>query len=88
MILHTFNKPTALATAAQFGRAGDRVLLIEDGVYALMGEIGLPGVKVSALDADVSARGLGGKVKTEIDLVNYEGFVQLCCDADSISNWF
>ena len=88
MILHTFNKVPALATGGPFIQADDHVLFIEDGVYALLADnLDLPTSNIYVLEADISARGLASRVNESVKLVNYQGFVQLCCDADSVSNW-
>jgi sulfur relay protein TusB/DsrH len=88
MILHTFNKASALATGAPFVQSNDLVLLIEDGVYALLAnDLNLASAHVYALDVDITTRGLSSRIDEAIKLVSYQEFVQLCCDANSISNW-
>ncbi len=89
MILHTFNKTSALRTGSSFVQANDHVLLMEDGVYALLdGEFKLPTSHIYALDVDVTTRGLSARISHLARMVNYQDYVELCCDADSISNWF
>ena len=89
MILHTFNKTDALSSFAPFIQADDQVLLVEDGVYALLdNDFKLATSKVFALDEDLATRGISSKIGSSINRVSYKDFVQMCCNADSISNWF
>ena len=89
MILHTFNSPRALQVSGAFVQENDQVLFLEDGVYCLLGRtLNLASNHLHVLRPDMDARGLSDRVDPEIHRANYETFVQLCCDADSISNWF
>jgi sulfur relay protein TusB/DsrH len=88
MILHTFNKTAALEMAVHFISADDQVLLIEDGVYALLDhDISIPTENICVLEADIITRGIATKVNASFKKVSYQDFVQMCCDADSVSNW-
>jgi len=89
MILHTFNSLSAFQVSGAFVLENDQVLFLEDGIYCLLGGVlNLANNNIHVLQADMEARGLSDRIDPEIHRVNYEAFVQLCCDADSISNWF
>lgn len=96
-MLHTVNKsPYNHAALAECLRVCDgqaHLVLIEDGVYAALagGEWiarlgGLAGVY--ALAPDVAARGLSGRIDGAVQLIDYAGFVQLCCEHTPIQSWF
>ena len=87
-MLHTVNKSpfqdSALENCLRLVRAGDVILLLEDGVYAAA-----PGTvkssliertvkqhTVYAIDADLKARGLGKLIK-EVRVASYGDFVDL-----------
>ena len=84
MILHTINKPSALALCEHLIADDDLVVLIEEGVYLASGS--LPG-RCCALEVDVLARGLGGSVG-DTRLIDYDTFVELCTEADKVCAWF
>lgn len=97
-MLHTVNKSpfshTALAECLRFCDADAAVLLIEDGVYAALadsrwsGELDASPARIYALAPDVIARGLDGRVAGHITLVDYAGFVQLCCAHSTVQSWY
>jgi tRNA 2-thiouridine synthesizing protein B len=99
--LHTINKSpfthNALFSCLKICRNGDAILLIENGVLA--GIYSSPsietflqlvndGVKIYALENDVSARGLQNKTHPEITLIDYSGFVQLSIKHPRILSWY
>jgi tRNA 2-thiouridine synthesizing protein B len=95
MILHTINKSPlrhrSLQSCLQFCAGQDGVLLLEDGVYAAMRGVdcGLdsrPG-PVYAIAADVDARGLAGRLRDDVVVVDYAGFVDLCTRYEVVKNW-
>ncbi len=99
-MLHTVNKSpferNTLSSCLRLARKGSAVLLIEDGVYAAVA-----GTTVSeqvsermaefsfyVLGPDVAARGLGGAPLIEgIQVVDYEGFVDLVAEHDVTQAW-
>jgi len=95
-MLHTVNKSphghSALAECLRVCAADDVVVLIEDGVYAaIAGNSRLPGPdapKLYALSADVAARGLAPHLAEGVALLDYAGFVQLCCEHPVIQSWY
>ena len=85
MILHTINKVAGLALCQHLIAAGDKVVLLEDGVY-----LGLQPLAFSiyAIRLDVEARGLVGRPKEPVELIDYSDFVSLCTEADKVCSWF
>jgi tRNA 2-thiouridine synthesizing protein B len=98
-ILHTVNKSpfekNSLASCLRLSKAGSAILFIEDGVYAAM-----PGNKVSddvsaaladrkiyVLGPDMEARGVAGKIIDGINVVDYNGFVDLVAENDTVQAW-
>lgn len=99
MILHTVNKSPAmpvLANCLRFLADEDALLLLEDGVYgAIHGDNNNSvataidaGIAVYAIEADITARGLGGRLIEGVQLIDYAGFVDLCANHSSVKNWF
>jgi tRNA 2-thiouridine synthesizing protein B len=98
-MLHTVNKSpfekNSLESCLNHAKEGSAILLIEDGVYAAMnGTIVTDKVKAAmgqftiyALESDVKARGIAGKVMDGIKLVDYTGFVDLACEHDKVQAW-
>jgi sulfur relay protein TusB/DsrH len=89
MILHTFNKAQALYTFGQFVQKGDSVIFMEDGVYCLLDDgLDLGTENILVIEADVLARGLDTRIDQSVKRIDYQGFVEICAEANSISNWF
>lgn len=99
MILHTVNKSpfdnSCFSDCLALCSANNSVLLIEDGVYAattgtrfsqLINERG--DVNFYSLAADVSARGLEGKISTDVTLIDDSGFVKLVEKHQSMQSWY
>jgi len=96
-MLHTVNKSPyshgALADCLRVCGRDAAVLLIEDGVYAaLAGGAWIDALgavqHVYALAPDVAARGLEGRIAANVALVDYAGFVQLCCEHGTTQSWY
>lgn len=85
MILHTINKVTGFELCQHLIAANDKVVLLEDGVY--LGLSPLP-FSIFAIRMDVEARGLAGRVKEPVELIDYSDFVRLCTEADKVCSWF
>ena len=99
-MLHTVNKSpferNALESCIRLAKAGSSVLLIEDGVIAAM-----QGTKYSSaltdamanitfyvLGPDLKARGLSeGNIVEGVKVVDYDGFVDLTADNESVQSW-
>jgi sulfur relay protein TusB/DsrH len=89
MVLHTFNKAQALRSFGEFVQKGDSVIFIEDGVYCLLNDnLGLDTKNIFAIEADVLARGMDARIDKTVKRIDYQDFVEICSEANSISNWF
>jgi len=101
MILHTVNKSVfsqdTLGSCLRLIIEGDVLLLIEDGVYAILTQHPLAAeirncqernIAVYALTADVLARGLKDRVPDHIALCDDAGFVELCCQTEKTQSWY
>ena len=99
-MLHIVNKSpferTALDSCLRLAQAGSSILLLEDGVYAAVGNATHAG-KISermtdftfyALGPDIAARGLGDAPLIEgLTIVDYEGFVDLVAEHSVTQSW-
>lgn len=89
-VLHTVNKPgQPLTLCLRAISSGDSVLLIEDGVYALMSPDQKLGIlpdncAVYVLGADAKARGL----PVSEEAIDYDRFVALCVEHDQVLCWY
>jgi tRNA 2-thiouridine synthesizing protein B len=99
--LHTVNKSpftyTTLSSCLQVCGKDDGILLLEDGVFGAMNsapcaqelsDLIEKGVKVYALAGDVKARGLQDKVRHDISITDYHGFVQLSTEHRCVQSWY
>lgn len=98
-MLHIVNKSpaqtTALASCLRLAQDGQALLLIEDGVYAATqasaASSGLAAamarLKVYALQPDVDARGMAGKLVDGVTAVDYAGFVALVAEHPNNQSW-
>lgn len=97
-MLHTINKSpftsSALSDCLRICSADAAIILIEDGVYAVLidsesaHQLTSICSHVYALAADVAARGLNDRVAPGIELVDYGMFVELCCIHTTIQSWY
>jgi len=98
--LHTVNRSPhaapALASCLRVALPGHGILLIEDGVYAAVAadahsaalRDALARVAVYALGADLAARGIAASALLDaVQVVDYEGFVDLACRYDKVLSW-
>jgi tRNA 2-thiouridine synthesizing protein B len=98
VILHTVSKSpfqhSALNDCLRIAREEDYLLLVEDGVYACVGnsqyaqQLESGKLSVYALEADVSARGLQNRISTCVELISYEQFVDLAARTRSTMSWY
>jgi tRNA 2-thiouridine synthesizing protein B len=99
-ILHTVNKSpfekNSLASCLKFASDGGSVLLLEDGVYAvLQGTVvedavidALGRVPVYVLGPDLKARGFSeDRIIDGVKVVDYGGFVDLAAENDKVQAW-
>jgi tRNA 2-thiouridine synthesizing protein B len=95
-MLHLVNKSpydgSSLSTATSYMKAGDTLLLIEDGVYGAVKNSKaaslVEGRSVSVLGPDLAARGIGeDKLVDGVNIVDYPGFVDLVEANDKVQSW-
>lgn len=99
-MLHTVNKSpyekTSFDSCLRLARPGSDILLIEDGVYAVMADGSCAGsvervltrCRVFALGPDLEARGIQtGAVVAGVQVIDYDGFVRLAVDNERIQSW-
>ena len=99
-VLHLVNRSPgetqALAQCLDRVGAGDAILLLESGVYAAMKSSiiavrlteSMAKVSIHALAPDLAARGIAKEEMLEgIELVSYEGFVNLSIAHQPILSW-
>ncbi len=82
-----------LAALLRTTRAGDDLLLLQDGVIAALeggaalGLLRSAPISVYVLKEDVEARGLCAQISTEIECVSYTDFVRLAVNQRSQMAW-
>ena len=99
-ILHTVNKSAfernALDSCLGHVKAGDSVLLIEDGVISARAgsttaeklTAAMAEVSVYALGADMAARGMTeDNLVDGVKVIDYAGFVDLATENDAVEAW-
>jgi tRNA 2-thiouridine synthesizing protein B len=98
-MLHTINKSpfmnTSLTSCLRIAQDGNAILFIEDGVYAVLKgtevssaiEEATRKFKVYALSPDLAARGVQDRVIDGVELVDYDGFVDLTVEYPKVHAW-
>ena len=99
-MLHLINKSpferNALDSCLRMAKSGSAILLIEDGVYAALANATHAEKIIDRMDdfsfyvlgPDVAARGLSDAPLIEgIDVVDYEGFVDMVAEHDATQSW-
>ncbi len=98
-MLHTVNKSplerNTLQSCLEHAKSGSAVLLMEDAVYGAskgttaskMVTDAMSNVTIYALQPDVDARGMAGKVIEGIKLIGYGDFVDLVTQHDNTQSW-
>jgi tRNA 2-thiouridine synthesizing protein B len=98
-MLHTVNKSpferNSFESCLQHAKPGHAILLIEDGVYgAAKGttvtnkvKAALKNVNICALQPDVEARGMRGRLLDGVKLVSYADFVDLVTEHNGVQSW-
>ena len=98
-MLHIVNKShaqtNALASCLRLAQPGHALLLTEDAVYAATGAAaGASGIaaalntlKVYALQPDVAARGMAGRLLDGVVAVDYGSFVDLVAEHPNNQSW-
>ena len=99
-MLHTVNKSpfekSSLKSCLDHALDASAVLLIEDAVYAALAGTQHEGLvsealgrlKIYALGPDLRARGLAPeRIVSGVEIVDYEGFVDLAVTHDNVQAW-
>ena len=98
-MLHIVNKSpfqtSSLDTCLRMAQPGHALLLIEDGIYAATTGSAMEAkvraacatLKVYALQPDMDARGVTGKLIDGVTLVDYSGFVDLTVEHTTSNSW-
>lgn len=96
-MLHIFTRSPfqsqAFSDAAAIISKNDSILLIQDAVIAATVEKSPifqfhdAGVKIYLLAEDIVARGLQGKLRVDVYVVDYKGFVGLTVDNEAQMKW-
>jgi tRNA 2-thiouridine synthesizing protein B len=98
-MLHIVNKSSfqtsTLDTCLRMAQPGHALLLIEDGVYSATSgsaaeakvRTACTTLKVYALQPDMDARGVTGKLVDGVTLVDYGGFVDLTVEHKQSNSW-
>lgn len=96
--LHTVNKSpfnsAAFHSCLGLAKSGSTVLLYEDGVYAATSGNNAvdaisktDGVNFAVLGPDAQARGVASKLADGIEIIDYDGFVDLVAKHDRVQAW-
>ena len=98
-MLHTVNKSplerNTLQSCLEHAKPGSAVLLMEDAIYGAtkgttasdMVKDAMSNVTIYALQPDVDARGMAGKVMDGIKLIGYGDFVDLVTEHANTQAW-
>ena len=98
-MLHIVNKShtqtNSLQSCLRLAKPGHALLLIEDAVYAATAAgadsaglaDALAQLKVYALQPDVDARGMAGKLVDGVTAIDYSGFVDLVAEHPNNQSW-
>ncbi len=99
-ILHTVNKSpfekNSLESCLNHVKDGSAILLLEDGVYGALNNTAVSdrlarltdNIRIYALSPDIKARGLHeDRLVGNINLIAYDGFVDLAAEHDLVQAW-
>jgi len=97
-MLHTINKAPhvhdCFDACLRVCGTNTAIVLIEDGVYAAIADsaaaqrLCAQNKAIFALQPDIDARGLTNRIDPRIQTIDYSGFVQLCCEHETIQSWY
>ena len=90
-----YERSSSFDDCLRFCKAGDAILLLENGVYAATNDsefaaqlAELDNVSCYALTPDVSARGLKDKLARHVQLASDEDFVDLSVQQPKSLSWY
>ena len=95
IVVKSHTQTSSLQSCLRLAQDGHTLLLIEDAVYAAscaaietsgLAEA-MPRLKVYALQPDVQARGIAGKLAEGVNTVDYAGFVGLVAEHSTSQTW-
>lgn len=99
-MLHTVNKSpfekNSLETCLRLAKPGNDILLIEDAVYAAMDGTSLASTvsaavenfRIYVLGPDLASRGVAeDELIKGVEVVDYDGFVRLAAQNDTVQSW-
>ena len=95
IVVKSHTQTSSLQSCLRLAQDGHALLLIEDAVYAAscaacetsgLAEA-LPRLKIYALQPDVQARGIAGKLVEGVTTIDYAGFVGLVAEHSTSQTW-
>lgn len=88
-MLHIINQSNNLDNCLKLISGGHAVLLIEDGVLAVLSNTAeLSKIdEVYVLEEDLIARGIRDKVPANMRVIDYDGFVDLVMHYHPVQSW-
>ncbi|NRF33100.1 sulfurtransferase complex subunit TusB [Vibrio coralliilyticus] len=90
-MLHIVKSVAALEDVVKVYVDGDALLLIEDAVYAVNPQHKtyplIKGFNTFVLQSDLAARGILNRMSSSIEMVDYEGFVDLTSEQENSLTW-
>ena len=95
IVVKSHTQTSSLQSCLRLAQDGHALLLIEDAVYAASSAAAetsglaeaLPRLKVYALQPDVQARGIAGKLVEGVTAIDYAGFVGLAAEHSTSQTW-
>lgn len=98
-MLHTVNKSpferNTLESCLSQSKEGSAILFIEDGIFGALANTkhtemvkkAMESRKIYALFPDIEARGMQDRVIDGIKMIDYEGFVDLVIEQNTVQSW-
>jgi tRNA 2-thiouridine synthesizing protein B len=99
-MLHMVNKSpfekTSLSSCLRLAESGSGILLLEDAVYAALQGTSVTDevvgcskdFQIYVLGPDLAARGMSDKqIINGLEIIDYEGFVDLVVEHDAVHSW-
>jgi len=89
--LHLIGSRAGLAACLTLAGEGDALVLLGDGTYAACGADitgPAPALRCYALDDDLVARGLAGRLPASITRLSHDGLVELVVEFPRSVSWY